>query len=40
MAQAFMGKFKIAEQSATSRKSQNVLTPLLYEVYNPYDQTK
>ncbi|KAK7504550.1 hypothetical protein BaRGS_00004036, partial [Batillaria attramentaria] len=38
--QSFMGKFKVAETGAGARKSQNVLSPLLYDSYNPHDQSK
>ncbi|XP_076470932.1 inositol 1,4,5-trisphosphate-gated calcium channel ITPR2-like isoform X2 [Babylonia areolata] len=39
--QSFMGKFKLAERNATTRKSsQHVLSPLLYDTYNPHDQSK
>ncbi|ESO91009.1 hypothetical protein LOTGIDRAFT_163525 [Lottia gigantea] len=37
--QSFVGKFKIAEIS-TTQKRQNVLTPMLYEQFNPHDQSK
>ncbi|GFO27028.1 inositol 1,4,5-trisphosphate receptor type 1 [Plakobranchus ocellatus] len=38
--QSFIGKFKIAEQSVTVKKQQNVLSPLMYDTFNPHDQTK
>ncbi|XP_055955374.1 inositol 1,4,5-trisphosphate receptor type 1 [Patella vulgata] len=37
--QSFVGKFKIAEQSC-NQKRQNVLAPLLYDTFNPHEQTK
>ncbi|BFZ19741.1 hypothetical protein BsWGS_22780 [Bradybaena similaris] len=38
--QSFVGKFKVAEQSVAMRKQASVLCPLLYDSYNPHEQTK
>ncbi|KAH9498183.1 hypothetical protein Btru_007903 [Bulinus truncatus] len=38
--QSFVGKFKVAEQSVALRKPASVLTPLLYDSFNPHNQTK
>ena len=40
--QSFIAKFKTAELSASNKKLKavNVLTPLLYETFDPFDTTK
>ncbi|XP_055891550.1 inositol 1,4,5-trisphosphate receptor type 1-like isoform X4 [Biomphalaria glabrata] len=38
--QSFVGKFKVAEQSVALRKPTSALTPLLYDTFNPHNQTK
>ena len=40
--QSFIAKFKTAELSASTKKmkTQNVLTPLLFESFDPFDTTK
>ncbi|CAL1535477.1 unnamed protein product [Lymnaea stagnalis] len=38
--QSFVGKFKVAELSVALRKQASVLSPLLYDTFNPHDQSK
>ncbi|KAK3610322.1 hypothetical protein CHS0354_029791 [Potamilus streckersoni] len=37
---SFVGKFKVAEQSAGQRKQLTVTVPLLYDTFDPHDQSK
>ena len=38
--QAFVSKFKICEQNASRHRSALLMEPLMYETYNPQNQTK
>ena len=38
--QSFVGKFKIAEQALAHRKQAHVLSPLLFDTFDPHDQSK
>ena len=42
LVQSFIAKFKTAELSASTKKPKtlNVLTPLLFETFDPFDTTK